>query len=138
MAWTPTAVDSDRMHRAGHDRGGSPPLLALSILVLAVLTWLLGWVVPVAAAVLFFAIAAGTAIYDRLAHATRCRWCNRIKSVLEEERGVASDRITTRHVRDFADHMLVQVFVDGQRDVLVDIDYNERILGTDAGGPAEP
>ena len=119
------------------ESGWSLPLLPILILVLVVLTWFIGWIVPIVAVALFFIIAAGTALYDRLAHAKRCRWCNRIKSVLEEERGLAPDRITTRHVRGFADHMLVQVFVDGQRDVLVDIDYNERILGTDQAHSAD-
>jgi hypothetical protein len=113
------------------DGGWSLPLLPILILVLAVLTWFFGWIVPVVAVALFLAIGAGTAVYDRLTHAKRCRWCNRIKSVLEEERGLAPERITTRHVRSFDTHMLVQVCVDGRRDVLVDIDYNERILGTD-------
>ncbi len=65
--------------------GGSLPLLPILIVILVVLSWFFGWIVPVAAVALFVLIAVSVAIYDRVSHDKRCRWCNRIKSILQAD-----------------------------------------------------
>ena len=104
------------------------PILNIIIVIILVLTYFFGWVVILGAVALVLLIAAGTAIYDKFSHDHKCRYCNKIKHELLVQRKIKKDRITTQHVKDYADHMRIQAYVDGKMDVLVNIDYNEEII----------
>jgi hypothetical protein len=121
----PRTADQQRLMS---ERGSSLPVIWILILVLAVLTWFFGWIVPVA---LFFATAAGVALHDWISHDSKCRWCNRVKRVFLEERGIHPGRLRTKDLQSFPTHMHIQVYVDGAPDIVVDIDFNEQILGID-------
>lgn len=82
-------------------------------------------------------ITAGTAIFDKLTHDKNCRYCNQIKEVLSAQKGIAQDRITTKHERDYPDHMLVRTYSDGNRNILVDIDFNGEIIDWPLGASQE-
>lgn len=109
-------------------RGWSLPILPILVLLIATLTYFYGWPVLAIVAGMIAMTGLGTAIYDKLTHATRCRYCNVIKAELAAERGIDIERITTFHEVNYDDHMEVQTYIDGKEDILVDIDLNERIL----------
>jgi len=108
--------------------GFSLPLLPIIIVIILVLIYFFGWVVILGAVALVLFIAGGTAIYDKVTHDQKCRYCNKIKHELLVQRGIKKDRITTKHEKDYDDHMLIQTYVDGKMDIMVDIDYNAEII----------
>ncbi|MFT5051029.1 MAG: hypothetical protein ACI8QZ_002436 [Chlamydiales bacterium] len=112
----------------GRNRGASIPILPILILLVAGLTYAFGWKVPAIVAALVAAITLGVAIHDRLTHATKCRYCNKIKARLAPERGIEIARISTVHEVPHDDYMEIRVSIDGKRDILVAIDFNEEIL----------
>ena len=114
--------------RAKIGRESFEPMLLLLILLIAVSTYFWGWVVLVGVAATVVSITLGTASYDKLYHATKCRYCNKIKAVLAEQRGVDIHRITTVHEVNYDDHMDIRIYVDGAKDILVDMDFNEEVL----------
>ena len=99
------------------------------IVLIAVLAYLFGWMVLVVVVGIVALITAGSAIFDKLTHDKNCRYCHQIKEVLSAQKGIARDRITTKHEKNYPDHMLVRAYIDGNRDVLVDIDFNGEIIG---------
>ena len=109
-------------------RGFSLPILSILIVLIGALAYFFGWIVPVVVVGAVGLIAAGTAIFDKLTHDQNCRYCHHIKEVLSAQKGVTPDRITTKHEKDYADHMLVRTYIDGTRDRLVDIDFNGEII----------
>ena len=110
------------------NKGFSLPILPILIVLIAVLAYFFGWIVRVVVVGVVALIAAGTALYDKLIHDKKCRYCNKIKAVLSAQKGIAQDRITTKHEKDYSDHMLVRTYIDGNRDTLVDIDFNGEII----------
>ena len=104
------------------------PLLSIIIVIILALTYFFGWIVILCVVALVLLIAGGTAIYDKVTHEQKCRYCNKIKNEFLVQRGIEQNRITTQHMKDYSDHMLIQTYIDGKMDALVNIDYNEEIL----------
>ena len=111
------------------NRGWSLPIIEILILIIAILTYFFGWIVLVYVAVIVVAIPVGTAIYDRISHDTKCRWCNAIKDIIVEDGEISFDQLETKHLENLDTHMIIRVYIDGEPDVIVDIDYNETIIG---------
>ena len=116
------------MSELSYSKGFSLPILPILIVFIAVLTYFFGWIVLVVVVGLAALSTAGTAVYDKITHDKKCRYCNKIKDVLSAQQGIDIDRITTKHEKDFPDHMFVRTYIDGNMDVLVDIDFNGEII----------
>ena len=114
------------------DGGWTIPYMWILLVIVGVLVWQFGWIVLLYVAGLFVLITAGVWVHDLVTHDHKCRWCNVIKDAFEAERRIPRERIQTKHIRSHDTHMLVQVFVDGEKDVVIDIDFNGVILGTRA------
>ncbi len=108
------------------------PWLWIVLGILGLLTWWLGWIVIALAPVLVLLITLGVIVHDKSLHDTRCRWCNRVKAIVAEDRGIDVSRVRTKHLEVHPTYMQVQVHVDGMPDVRVDIDFNEEVLRTQA------
>ncbi len=108
-------------------RGWSMPWLNILLVIIALLTWLYGWIVLLIVGVLFGLITLGVWIHDIVVHDEACRWCNVIKDGLAAERDIARERITTKHRKSYPTYMQVQVLIDGMPDARIDIDFNEQI-----------
>ena len=72
-------------------KGFSLPILPILIVLIAVLTYIFGWIVLVVVAGVVALITAGTAIYDKLTHDKKCRYCNKIKEVLSAQKGIGKE-----------------------------------------------
>ena len=127
----------DNSRVEGMGKGFTLPIIPILIVLIAVLTYFFGWIVLVVVVGVVALITAGTAIFDRLSHAHNCRYCNQIKEVLSAQKGIAQDRITTKHEKDYSDHMLVRTYIDGNIDILVDIDFNGELIDWPLGASQE-
>ena len=110
--------------------GWSLPFTWILLVLVAVLVWAFGWIVLLYIAGLFALITAGVWLHDVVTHDRKCRWCNVVKDLIASERGIERERLHTKHVEVHDTHLLVQVFVDEVKDVVIDIDFNGEILGT--------
>lgn len=108
--------------------GFSLPLLAIIIVFIVVLTYFFGWIVILYVVAIVLLTAAGTALYDKITHDVKCRYCNIIKDELITQRGINRDSIKTIHEKDYSDYMRIQTYIDREMDILVNIDYNGIII----------
>ena len=104
--------------------GFSLPIIPFLLVIIIVCIYFFGWQVLLAVAGLVALIALATAVYDRVTHDTKCRYCDALKEFVSNELALDRQSLRTTHEIDFDDHMHIRVQTGESESVLANIDFN--------------